>query len=118
MDARKALDESRRMVAQLRLLVRRARAGEVRAAEAVKRCDEVLGPPVRGSDDTVPASSRLADSVKAHATLIDDCRRAIDRARAGMVNDKDTIEALRELVETRPKADGGSVGRTRNGERR
>ncbi|HET9643816.1 MAG TPA: hypothetical protein VFP68_10785 [Burkholderiaceae bacterium] len=119
MDARKALDESRRMVAELRSLVQRARAGQVRAAEAVKRCDEVLGPPVRGSDDTVPKDSRLAPSVKAHAMLIDNCRRAIDRARAGMVNDRNTIEALGELVEgmpspsARPKANSRSLARGR-----
>ena len=96
MDAKVALDRLQDVVADLRRLLQQARSGELDATAAVQRSDAVLGPPVRG--DPVAPGSTLAATVRTYEQLVNQCRLALDRDRAGMVGHADTLEAIEGLV--------------------
>jgi hypothetical protein len=93
MEAKTALKACEERLAGLRTVLQSVQDGEVSADEAVRRCDELLGPPVR-----VTEPARPAGAARACENLVDDCRRELDRARAGMVSATDTLAALRSLL--------------------
>lgn len=93
MDGRQALARLHAQLDRLREIVARAERGALTASEAVRRIDAELGPPVRL--DPVPRDNPLAAAVSACEAVINDCRREIDRVRAGMVRPQDTLDAIR-----------------------
>jgi hypothetical protein len=95
-DATTALQDLQELVADLRHILRRASANELTKLEAVQRIDLVLGPPVR--TDPVKAGHRLGPAVRAYEELVNGCRLALDRLRAGMINDETAFEAIGGLV--------------------
>lgn len=77
----------------VRDLLARHRAGGLSAAHALRQVDEWLGPPVRGAQAGTADPARVACQ-----QAIDGCRRALDRLRAGLTGDADTLEAIGALV--------------------
>lgn len=93
MDGRQALARLHAQLDRLREIVARAQRGALTPAEAVRRIDAELGPPVRL--DPVPRDSPDAAAVRACEAVVDDCRREIDRVRAGLVRPDDALDAIR-----------------------
>jgi hypothetical protein len=93
MDGRVALARLHAQLDRLREIVARAQRGVLTADEALRRIDAELGPPVRL--DPVPRDSPLAAAVSACEAVVNDCRREIDRVRAGLVGPEDTLDAIR-----------------------
>ena len=96
MDGRQALARLHAQIERLREIVARGQRGVLRFDEAVRRIDAELGPPVR--PDPVPGDSPLAPAVRACEAVVDDCRREIDRVRAGLVRPDDAFEAIRDRL--------------------
>jgi len=95
-DAQKALLDLQQLVNDLRTILRRASGREISRRDAVSLLDAALGPPVR--IDPVKPGGRLAPAVRAYEELVNGCRLALDRLRAGMIDHDTAFEALQGLV--------------------
>ena len=102
MDPQRALDDLQQLVRDLRQVVRRAAEGELANADAAQRIDAALGPPVR--TDAVARGS-LTEALRAHQELVNGCRLALDRLRAGMVDEAAAMEIIGTLIGGQPYDD-------------
>ena len=102
MDAQRALEDLRQLIGDLRLVVGRAAGGELAPADAARRIDAALGPPIR--TDSV---ARIAQTpaLHAHQELVNGCRLVLDRLRAGMIDEDLALRMIGALIGGTPYDD-------------
>jgi hypothetical protein len=91
-----SFEDLQQLLGSLRAILRRAAESELSGPAAIQRLESLLGPPVK----TTPSPRLAKDPAMLHAyqQLVNRCRLALDRVRAGIVSPADGLEAIDELV--------------------
>lgn len=90
-----ALEDLQALLGSLHAILRRVASSELSEVAAVKRLETLLGPPVRTGSSKGEDRHPLARTCD---ELVNGCRLALDRVRAGMMSEADGLEAIHELV--------------------